>query len=114
MSLAHILGNMWAQEWSSIMDLVAPFPDIPAIDVTPELQKQHYDAVDIHKTAEEFYTSIGFDPLPDTFWNRSMLTKPTDREAVCHARYVTSFMFQRALTLNKNVVHGILVTMTCV
>lgn len=81
----HLLGNMWAQGWGPIYDIVAPYPDIPGVDVTEELQKQGYDAVRMHKLAEEFYTSIGFDPLPGSFWKKSMLVKPDDRDAVCHA-----------------------------
>jgi len=34
---------------------------------------------------EGFFTSLGFPPLPGTFWERSMLTKPADRDVVCHA-----------------------------
>ena len=34
---------------------------------------------------EGFFTSLGFDPLPETFWERSLFTKPRDREVVCHA-----------------------------
>jgi peptidyl-dipeptidase A len=37
------------------------------------------------KAGENFFTSLGFDPLPDTFWSRSLITKPRDREVQCHA-----------------------------
>jgi peptidyl-dipeptidase A len=37
------------------------------------------------KLAEGFFSSLGLDPLPASFWERSMFTKPRDREVVCHA-----------------------------
>lgn len=81
----HLLGNMWSQDWSNIYELVAPYPNVPSTDVTPELKKQGYNAARMHRLAEDFYVSLGFDPLPSTFWEKSMLEKPTDREVVCHA-----------------------------
>lgn len=81
----HLLGDMFAQDWTNIYKLVAPYPGVPSTDVTEELQKQGYTAVRMHKLAEEFYTSIGFDPLPSSFWTKSMLVKPSDRDVVCHA-----------------------------
>ncbi|XP_064594923.1 angiotensin-converting enzyme-like [Liolophura sinensis] len=83
---AHLLGNMWAQQWNNIYDIVKPYKDQPAIDVTPELKKQKFTALRMFKTSEEFYKSIGLLPMPETFWNDSMITKPTDgRKVVCHA-----------------------------
>lgn len=82
---AHLLGNMWSQDWSEIGDILRPFPDVAAIDITPELKRQGYDAVKMHKLAESFYTSIGFDQLPPSFWDKSMLSRPAGREVVCHA-----------------------------
>lgn len=38
------------------------------------------------KISEEFFTSIGMKPLPDSFWTNSIIERPTDgRELVCHA-----------------------------
>ena len=37
------------------------------------------------RTGERFYTSLGFAPLPKTFWERSLFVRPRDREVVCHA-----------------------------
>jgi peptidyl-dipeptidase A len=82
---AHLLGNMWAQEWNNIYPLVEPFPGQANLDVTASLKKQGYDAVKMVKTGEGFFTSMGLKPLPDSFWQHSMLTKPRDREVVCHA-----------------------------
>jgi len=81
---AHLLGNMWAQTWGSIYDLVAP-QDIPlTYDLTDRLAIKGYDAEKMVKAGEQFFTSLGFDPLPETFWQRSLLKKPRDREVQCH------------------------------
>ncbi|HEX3131069.1 MAG TPA: M2 family metallopeptidase [Thermoanaerobaculia bacterium] len=82
---AHLLGNMWAQEWANIFDLVAPPNADPGYDLTKILQERKTDAKQMVKYGESFFTSLGFAPLPDTFWERSLLTKPRDRDVVCHA-----------------------------
>ncbi|MBQ4835655.1 MULTISPECIES: M2 family metallopeptidase [Pseudoalteromonas] len=82
---AHLLGNMWAQTWGNVYDLVAPQNADPGYDLT-ELLKQHdYDALKMTKGAEKFFTSMGFEPLPETFWTRSLFLKPKDRDVQCHA-----------------------------
>jgi peptidyl-dipeptidase A len=81
---AHLFGNLWAQQWNNIYDLLEPYPGVSNLNVTSALVKQHYDAVRMTKSAESFYTSLGFPALPQTFWERSMLTRPRDREVVCH------------------------------
>ncbi|KRB79495.1 peptidyl-dipeptidase [Sphingomonas sp. Root710] len=83
---ADLLGNMWAQEWGNIYDIVAP-PGAGDVgyDVGELLVAKGYDPVKMVKTGEGFYSSLGFAPLPDTFWTRSQITKPRDREVVCHA-----------------------------
>jgi peptidyl-dipeptidase A len=82
---AHLLGNMWAQQWSNVYDLVAPYPGVADLDVTAALTRQKWDAERITRSAEDFYTSLGFPALPDSFYKKSMLTRPRDREVVCHA-----------------------------
>ncbi|XP_008844827.1 angiotensin-converting enzyme [Nannospalax galili] len=83
---AHLLGNMWAQTWSNIYDLVAPFPSAPNLDATEAMIKQGWTPRRIFKEADDFFTSLGLLPVPSEFWNKSMLEKPTDgREVVCHA-----------------------------
>src|SRR3954469_23699838 len=83
---ADLLGNMWAQEWGNIYDVVAP-PGAGDIgyDLTALLNDKKYDPVRMVKTGEGFYTSLGFPALPQTFWERSQITRPRDREVVCHA-----------------------------
>ncbi|QOL27117.1 M2 family metallopeptidase [Thalassotalea sp. LPB0316] len=82
---AHLLGNMWAQQWGNIYDLVAPENADPGYDVTTQLAKHNYDEIKMVKGAENFFTSLGFEPLPETFWTRSLFTKPADRDVMCHA-----------------------------
>jgi peptidyl-dipeptidase A len=82
---AHLLGNMWAQEWANVYPLVEPYPGQQSLDITAALQREHYDPIKLVKLAEGFFTSLGLDPLPQTFWERSMFVKPRDREVVCHA-----------------------------
>ena len=82
---AHLLGNMWAQEWTNVYPLVEPYKGVSSLDVTKALVDQKWDAIRMVKTGEAFFTSLGLPPLPKTFWERSMLTKPRDRDVVCHA-----------------------------
>jgi len=82
---AHLLGNIWAQDWTNIYDLL----DVPGktggTELTPALKQRNVDAIKMVRYGEAFFTSLGFDSLPKSFWNRSMFTKPSDREVVCHA-----------------------------
>jgi len=82
---ADLLGNMWAQSWENIYPLVAPPNADPGYDLTEILKSRNTDALGMVHYGEHFFTSLGFAPLPQTFWERSMFTKPRDREVVCHA-----------------------------
>ncbi|MCH7421412.1 MULTISPECIES: M2 family metallopeptidase [Shewanella] len=82
---AHLLGNMWAQQWGNVYDLVAPNDADPGYDVTELLEQKGYDEQKMVKQAESFFTSLGFAPLPESFWSRSLFLQPKDRDVVCHA-----------------------------
>jgi peptidyl-dipeptidase A len=82
---AHMLGNIWAQDWSNVYDLVAPKTSGAGYSLTKILESRKFTPELMVKAGERFYTSIGFAPLPPTFWSRSMLAKPRDRDVVCHA-----------------------------
>jgi peptidyl-dipeptidase A len=82
---AHLLGNMWAQDWSNVYDLVAPNDADPGYDLTKILKAKNLDAKEMVRYGERFFGSLGFAPLPETFWDRSLFTKPRDRDVVCHA-----------------------------
>lgn len=82
---AHLLGNMWAQSWDNVYPLVAPKDADPGYDLTSILKARGYDARRMVQSGEQFFTSLGFAPLPASFWERSMFLKPRDRDVVCHA-----------------------------
>ncbi|NXX07699.1 ACE2 enzyme, partial [Larus smithsonianus] len=82
---AHLLGDMWGRFWTNLYDLTVPYPAQPNIDVTSAMSEKKWDAIKIFKAAEAFFTSIGLYKMTDDFWNKSMLTEPTDgRKVVCH------------------------------
>jgi peptidyl-dipeptidase A len=82
---AHLLGNIWAQDWSNVFALVSPPNAEPGYDLTAILKQRNMSPLDMVKTGERFFTSLGFAPLPQTFYARSLFTKPADRDVVCHA-----------------------------
>ena len=82
---AHLLGNMWAQTWDNIYDLLEPYPSVDDIDVDQTLKQENYTPQQMVRSAEQFYVSLGFESLPETFWERSMFSKPADRDVICHA-----------------------------
>ncbi len=82
---AHLLGNMWAQSWSFLYDIMEPYDGVAELDVTSTLESRNYSPEEMVRSAESFYVSLGMPRLPDTFWERSMFTKPADRDVVCHA-----------------------------
>ena len=82
---AHLLGNMWAQTWNNIADLVKPYPEKPSLDVTTEMKKQEWTPKIMFQKADEFFQSIGFEPMNSNFWKNSIIEKPKGRELVCHA-----------------------------
>jgi peptidyl-dipeptidase A len=82
---AYLLGNIWAQDWSNVYRLVAPKQADPGYSLTAILKQRQVGAVEMVRTGERFFTSLGFAPLPGTFWERSLFVKPRDRDVVCHA-----------------------------
>jgi peptidyl-dipeptidase A len=82
---AHVLGNMWAQEWANIYPLVEPYKGQASLDVTAALKKKKKTEMDLVKIGEGFFTSMGMKPLPKSFYEKSMFVKPQDHEVVCHA-----------------------------
>ncbi|EFN79409.1 Angiotensin-converting enzyme [Harpegnathos saltator] len=80
---AHILGNMWAQNWENLFELVQPFPASRKLDVTLEMMIQGITPLRMFQIAEEFFTSLGMKPMPPEFWKFSMFEKPIDRDVKC-------------------------------
>jgi len=47
---------------------------------------QGYNATAMFQLADRFFTSLGLEPVPQSFWEKSLLEKPKDgRQVVCHA-----------------------------
>lgn len=82
----HLLGNMWGQQWNEIFDLVAPYPNVTDFaNVTQAMNDLGYTPLKIFELGNDFFKSLGMKELPESFWNLSMLERPTDRDVVCHA-----------------------------
>lgn len=102
---SHLLGNMWAQSWDYLYPELEPYKGTAQIDVTPVLARS-YDAKKMVRMGEAFYTSLGMDPLPPTFWDRSQLTKPANKNVVCHAsawdvQYSNDLRIKMCINLNQ-------------
>ena len=82
---ADLLGNMWAQSWGEIYEDVKPPNADTGIDLNALLVEKGYDPIGMVKTGEAFFSSLGFEPLPETFWERSQIVRPEGREVMCHA-----------------------------
>jgi len=82
---AHLLGNMWGQDWTNLYNELQPFPEAGTQDITQKLVEMGWDWRDIVQQTESFFTSLGLQKLPQNFWDNSMFVKPQDREVVCHA-----------------------------
>lgn len=79
----HILGNMYGQSWSNILDLTIPYPGRSNLEVTPAMRAQTYTPLVMFQLAEEFYTSMNMSALPPEFWINSILQEPVDRPILC-------------------------------
>jgi peptidyl-dipeptidase A len=82
---AHLFGNMWSQEWTNLYPLLKPADTVSGFDLSSVLEQRKTSPQEMTRYAEAFYTSLGMESLPATFWERSLLVKPRDREVVCHA-----------------------------
>uniref|UniRef100_H0W5S9 Angiotensin-converting enzyme n=1 Tax=Cavia porcellus TaxID=10141 RepID=H0W5S9_CAVPO len=79
---AHLLGDMWAQSWNNILDMVLPFPKKPLVDITHMMKRQHWRSEKMFEEADKFFTSLGMLSVPPDFWKKSMLERPTDGRSV--------------------------------
>lgn len=82
---AHLLGNLWAQDWGNVYNLAAPAGADPGFDLSAILKNRKTEPLQMVRHGEGFFTSLGFEKLPETFWKRSLFVKPRDRDVVCHA-----------------------------
>ena len=81
---AHLLGNMWSQTWANIYETVGPSRSGRGYDLTRQLERHDVDALEMVRYGERFFSSLGFEPLPTTFWDRSLFLQPVDHDPVCH------------------------------
>lgn len=82
---AHLVGDMWGRFWSDLNNLVQPYPNRMSVDPTPAMKAQNYTVRRMFDMGNDFFVSMGLQPVPEMFYNLSMLEKPSDREVVCHA-----------------------------
>ncbi|XP_076240177.1 angiotensin-converting enzyme Ance-3 isoform X2 [Calliopsis andreniformis] len=82
---AHILGNIWAQSWTNIIDFTIPYPGKTYLDVTQEMQAQGYTPIDMFRVGEEFFLSLNLSAMPPEFWAGSIIAEPGDRPVFCQA-----------------------------
>jgi len=80
---SHLLGDIFAEDWSNIYDIVVPYPDQPNLDISEHLKKKGYTSERIYRLADDFYKSMDMEAVPETFWRNSVFKKPSDREMVC-------------------------------
>jgi len=74
---AHLLGNMWAQEWGNIYDLVRRPQPRPLTTSDKILQQQNHRKT-VRAVWGKFLPLARLEALPDTFWQRSLFTRPAD------------------------------------
>ena len=111
---AHLMGNMWQQDWGNLWDMLEPYKGVGSLDITAALEQQYQRdlgaaqykrgpgasvqarfeaqreaqlavARQMTERAQEFYTSLGMRKLPDSYWANTQFIKPLDRDVVCHA-----------------------------
>ncbi|BFF93635.1 angiotensin-converting enzyme-related protein [Drosophila madeirensis] len=81
----HLLGNMWGQSWNEVIDLFTPYPEKPFVDIKASMVQQNYTVQKLFELGDQYFQSLGMRALPPSFWNLSLLTRPDDRQVVCHA-----------------------------
>lgn len=76
---------MYAQDWSAIEDIVLPFPNQSLPNITGALLEQKYTVRKMFQLAEDFFISLGFQPMTNVFWNKSVIERPLqDVHMSCH------------------------------
>ncbi|XP_020810370.1 angiotensin-converting enzyme [Drosophila serrata] len=80
---SHILGNMYGQSWSNVLDILIPYPGRKLIDVTPRMVEQGYTPLLMFQLAEEFFTSINMSAVGPEFYRSSIFEQPLDRRVLC-------------------------------
>ncbi|XP_043280553.1 angiotensin-converting enzyme-like isoform X2 [Venturia canescens] len=87
---AHLLGDLWSQNWSSLIDLILSKEE-NFLHITESLLRKNYTVKAMVEHAEDYYVSLGFPQLSREFWSRSIFTENNSTEANCHATAVNMF-----------------------
>lgn len=112
---AHLMGNLWQQDWGNLWDILAPYPNAGSLDINAALKRTAdanlarelskpaasgsaaersflaQRAADLAtakamtERAQDFYVSLGMPKLPDSYWQKSQFIKPLERDVMCHA-----------------------------
>ncbi len=111
---AHLMGNMWQQDWGNLWDVLEPYQGAGSLDINSALQgwqqrnlsaarakivgeatpeklveaereAQLLTAKEMTQRAEEYYVSLGMPKLPESYWEKTQFIQPRDRNVVCHA-----------------------------
>ncbi len=112
---AHLMGNLWQQDWGNLWDILAPYPNAGSLDINAALKRMAdanlarelakpatsgsaaersflaQRAADLAtakamtERAQDFYVSLGMPKLPDSYWQKSQFIKPLERDVMCHA-----------------------------
>ena len=111
---AHLMGNMWQQDWGNLWDVLEPYQGAGSLDINDALQgweqsnlsatrakiagdatpeklvaaereAQLLTAKKMTQRAEDYYVSLGMPKLPESYWQKTQFIQPRDRDVVCHA-----------------------------
>jgi len=83
---AHLLGDMWAQDWTSIIDILLPGDMYKQSELDATLRRADYSVRKMFRLAEEFFTSLGLERMTVDFWRRSVFVRPAGNWLMdCHA-----------------------------
>lgn len=85
---AHLLGNMWAQQWSNVLNNITamnPHPDVDIIDNKVNEKLKGWTVKQMFELSETFFHDLGMHEMTPIFWDKSILEKPADRNLTCHA-----------------------------
>src|SRR5437762_3525634 len=99
---------MWGRFWTNLYPIAVPYPDKPSLDVTDNMKEQNYTVRQMYNISNEFYKSLGLIPLPETFFNLSMLEKPSGREVICHATAWVRTYNQTSFIINNNTIQSLI------
>lgn len=82
---AHLLGNMWAQNWVHLYERTKPYATGSSFDVTEKMLALNMTVRDMFVRSDDFYMSLGLPPSAMSYGELAMIERPEGREVACHA-----------------------------